>query len=61
MTIEVLVELSHVFFDKTFTYNVPTFLEKQISVGMRVVVPFGKQTLEGFIMSISYDQKSTDL
>ena len=61
MTIECLVELSHVFFDKTFTYLVPDSLRSRISIGSRVVVPFGKQTLEGFVMSISYDQKSTDL
>ena len=53
MTVECLVELAHVFFDKTFTYLVPKELEKDIAVGMRVLVPFGSSTLEGFVMSIS--------
>jgi len=48
-----LVELAHVFFDKTFTYLVPKELENDIKVGMRVEVPFGGQILEGFVLSIS--------
>ena len=52
MTCECLVELAHVFFDKTFTYNIPITLRNAIKVGMRVEVPFGKQVLEGFVMSI---------
>ena len=52
MTCECLVELTHVFLDKTFTYSVPLELENKIKVGMRVEVPFGKQILEGFVMSI---------
>lgn len=61
MTIECLVELAHVFFDKTFTYKVPKQLEDKISIGMRVEVPFGMQILEGFVMSISNDKKDMEL
>ena len=53
MYIEVLVELKAKKLDKTFTYSVPKNLEKHISIGKRVTVPFGKQKLEGFIMSIN--------
>ena len=53
MICECLVELTHVFLDKTFTYLVPKEFENSIKVGMRVEVPFGKQILEGFVMSIS--------
>ena len=53
MVCECLVELTHVFLDKTFTYLVPKELENSIKIGMRVEVPFGKQILEGFVMSIS--------
>lgn len=50
MVVNVLVELSSKNIDKTFDYLVPTNLEDKIKVGKRVTVPFGKQTLEGFIL-----------
>lgn len=53
MTVNVLVELSNRNIDKTFTYNVPTELEENVKVGVRVKVPFGKQKLEGFIIEIN--------
>ena len=53
MTIEVLVELKLKKIDKTFTYSVPQNLEEQIKVGIRVLVPFGKQKLEGFVLKIN--------
>lgn len=53
MTVNVLVELSNRNIDKYFTYNVPVSLEKDIKVGIRVKVPFGKQMLEGFVMEIN--------
>lgn len=55
MTCNCLVELSHVFLEKTFTYLVPDSLKENIKVGMRVEVPFGKQLLEAFVMEISND------
>ena len=58
MICECLVELSHVFLEKTFTYKVPVSLEKEIKVGMRVTVPFGYQTLEGFVMKICKEESS---
>lgn len=57
MVVDCLVELAHVFIDKTFSYRVPDYLEDKIIVGKRVVVPFGKQILEGFILSISYSSQ----
>ena len=50
MIVNVLVEISHTNIDKTFDYLVPTHLESKIKVGKRVKVPFGHQTLEGFIL-----------
>lgn len=50
MIVNVLVEISHTNIDKTFDYLVPTHLESKIKVGKRVTVPFGHQTLEGFIL-----------
>lgn len=58
MMANVLVELSNRNIDKTFTYNIPNELENLIKVGIRVLVPFGKQTLEGFVLSISENTNS---
>lgn len=61
MTCECLVELSSVFLDKTFTYKVPLVFRSSICVGMRVEIPFGKQVLEGFVMSISNNEGDSSL
>lgn len=61
MTCNCLVELSHVFLEKTFTYLVPEHLKKDIKVGMRVEVPFGKQVLEAFVMEISNSANVSNL
>lgn len=50
MVVNVLVEISHKNIDKTFDYIVPSNLEEKIKIGKRVTVPFGHQTLEGFIL-----------
>ena len=55
MIISVLVELSNKNIDKTFDYLVPSFLTEKIKIGLRVTVPFGSQTLEGFVLSIKKD------
>lgn len=53
MNCEVLVELKSKNIDKTFTYSIPSSLTKVISIGARVLVPFGKQKLEGFVLKIN--------
>lgn len=53
MFVNVLVELKTKKIDETYTYSVPINLIKDIEIGKRVLVPFGKQKLEGFIMSIT--------
>ena len=57
MTVNVLVELSNRNIDKTFTYKVQKNIEERIKVGIRVKVPFGKQKLEGFVLSIGNEEK----
>ncbi|MBO6145465.1 MAG: primosomal protein N' [Bacilli bacterium] len=61
MIVSVLVEISFSKKEKTFDYLVPQNLQKDIEVGKRVLVPFGKQKLEGFIIDIKetseYDLK----
>ena len=61
MTCNCLVELAHVFLDKTFTYIVPDEFQDSICVGMRVEVPFGNRVLLGFVMSVSYNDSFDDL
>lgn len=59
MIVGVLVELSNKNIDKMFEYSVPSELEDKIKIGIRVSVPFGKMTLEGFVLEIK-NSKSTD-
>ena len=49
---DVLVELKAKQIDKTFTYLIPDNLKDIICIGKRVMVSFGKQILEGFVLSI---------
>ena len=52
MYVDVLVELKTKKIDKTFSYLVPSNLIDKIKLGIRVIVPFGKQKLEGFVLGI---------
>lgn len=56
MTVEVLVELKAKKVDKTFTYLVPKNLEDKIKIGIRVLVSFKYQKLEGFVLKIENDK-----
>ncbi len=60
MVVEVLVELSTRSVDKTFDYLVPLELEDKIKCGIRVLVPFGYQKLEGFVLNIKKLDFTTD-
>lgn len=51
MYAEVLVEIKAKALDKTFTYKIPGGIN--LEVGMRVLVPFGKRKLEGFVLKIN--------
>ena len=59
MIIGVLVEISNKMVDKVFDYKVPENLIDKIKIGIRVSVPFGRMTLEGFVLEIK-NSKSTD-
>lgn len=52
MVVGVLVQLASQNVDKIFDYSVPKELEDSMRVGIRVLVPFGRQTLEGFVLEI---------
>ncbi len=42
---KVIVDISHANVDRLFDYRIPDGME--LKTGMRVAVPFGRQTLEG--------------
>ena len=52
MYAEVLVELKIRNIDNTFTYLIPPNLKDEVEVGKRVLVPFGHQKVEGFVLKI---------
>ncbi|MCM1371181.1 MAG: primosomal protein N' [Clostridium sp.] len=52
MKAEVLVEIKAKNIDKTFTYSIPNEFVDKVKVGIRVLVPFGYQQLEGFVLDI---------
>ncbi len=53
MYADVILEMKNKQTDQTFTYHIPKNLEKLVSIGKRVKVPFNKRTLTGFILNIS--------
>ena len=53
MIASVLVEVKKI--DKEFSYNVPSDLIDKVKKGIRCLVPFGNQKLEGFIVNLSND------
>jgi primosomal protein N' (replication factor Y) len=50
MYVEVVFPLP---FRKAFTYSVPKDLSAQVKVGVRVIAPFGRRTLTGFVINKS--------
>ena len=52
MYTDVLVELKSKNIAKTFTYKVNDKDRNDIEIGKRVLVPFGRQELEGFVLNI---------
>ncbi len=57
----VLVQLSNRNIDRVFDYNIPLELQDKIKIGMRVVVPFAHQHLEGFVLEIKDNSDLDDL
>ena len=53
MYANVIIEITAKSLDKTFTYKVPNQYKDLIKIGARVKVPFGKNILEGFVLSLS--------
>ena len=40
---------------RTFTYSIPSFLKGKLQVGIRVLVPFGRKIITGFVVALSSD------
>ena len=55
MYINVLTQIGAKAVDQNYIYSVPKELTSKIKVGIRVKIPFGKMTLEGFVMGITND------
>ena len=47
--------------DRLFTYSVPAHLERRIAPGMRVVCPFGRRRLVGFVFDIAAASEVEDV
>lgn len=60
MIAQVLTQIKAKQLDKTFTYNIPKELEEKTKVGIRVLIPFGTQKLEGFVLEIEKDKQTYD-
>lgn len=56
MIASVLIEHNVKSLDKTFDYIVPEELKSVIKVGHKVQVPFGNQTVEGFVLNLSNEK-----
>lgn len=53
MYADVIVDISHEKLDKTFQYVVPAQMEQEISIGMRVEVPFGSRRITGYVIGLT--------
>ncbi len=48
---QVIVDIAHADVDRVFTYSIPEGME--VERGMRVQVPFGRQSLEGYVLGFT--------
>ena len=55
MIAKVIVDISSKRVDSTFDYIIPENLEPVVQIGVRVVVPFGSRTIQGYVMQILND------
>ncbi len=60
MVANVLTQIGVEALNKTFTYKIPDDLLDKVKVGSRVLIPFGPQRLEGFVLSLEHDEKNYD-
>lgn len=53
MYAEVVVNLLNRKLDRVFHYSIPSALEKRLREGMQVLVPFGPQTVDGYVVGLT--------
>lgn len=55
MFANIIVDITHEKLDKIFQYRIPVYLEDTLSVGMEVVVPFGRgnRLTKGYVIGFS--------
>ncbi len=54
MYADIIIDITHEKLDKVFQYAVPSCLEEKVSVGMEVIVPFGKgnRATKGYVIAL---------
>lgn len=52
MIAKVIVDIPSKSVDFTFDYIIPTRLQSMVQLGMRVIVPFGPRTIQGYVMQV---------
>lgn len=60
MIAKVIVGIPSKSVDFTFDYIIPIRLQSMIQIGMRVIVPFGPRTIQGYVMKIT-DQPDSNI
>lgn len=60
MIAKVIVDIPSKSVDFTFDYIIPVRLQSMIQIGMRVIVPFGPRTIQGYVMKIT-DQPDSNI
>ena len=61
MYAEVLVQYGVKALDRQFTYKIPEELKNDLQVGMKVLVPFGTMTINGFVIKIKNETDQENL
>lgn len=51
----IIIDISHEKLDRTFQYKIPEQLQQSLTVGMQVLVPFGKggRTIKGYVVELT--------
>lgn len=52
MIAKVIVDIPSKSVDMKFDYNIPEHLEAVVQIGVRVIVPFGPRTIQGYVVDI---------
>ncbi|MCU7258280.1 hypothetical protein NYR20_32150, partial [Pseudomonas aeruginosa] len=52
MIAKVIVDIPSKSVDFKFDYIIPERLQSFVQIGVRVIVPFGPRTIQGYVMSI---------